>query len=321
MAPGSLPRTVDRRALLSRLAALGLGGAAAWAVRVQMAWPTPEVRFARGLSSGWIALPEPGGLIALPARIGWARVQAVVDSGAQYSAIDEHLADRLGLASATPFPMIAFGVSGTPRLTRSVRLDLDLQGVALKGLRAATLGLRSLSGLTRQPFSVLLGRDVLQGVVVEADFPSGRVAFHQARAWSPPPQAQRLPVRLHGSALMASVSVEGGPPVEVMVDTGATGPLALSEDTARAAGLLDGRPLRQGESVTIGGVGMDGVVSVRGLSFAGRELGRADVQIYRPASHAPVPAGLVGMGVLRRFHLAFDCAQGRLFVIPPQEGG
>jgi len=311
----------DRRTFLRRLAILGAGAAGYLIVRQQLVWPTPEIVLAQGRSSGWLATPKAGGLIALPARIGEAHVQAVVDSGAQYSAIDTGLAERLRLPAATPLPMIAFGVSGDPSVTRAVRLDASLGpgrgALAINGLRAATLDLRPLSGLTRQPFSLLLGRDFLRAVVIQADFPGRRVAFFTPQGWSPPADATPVPIRLEAGGPMAPVRIEDAPPIEVMVDTGATGALALSEASARTAGLFDGRPMRVGQSVTLGGVSQDGMVRARRMEFAGHTLFDLDVQVYRPAANAPVPDGLLGLGVLDRFHIALDLPGARLFLIGP----
>src|SRR5205814_1585973 len=157
----------------------------------------------------------------------------------------------------------------------------------LKGLRAAALNLQPLSRLTRQPFSLLLGRDFLHAVIAEADFPAGRAAFHAPSAWRPPLEARAVTVTSDAGALMVGVSVETAPPVQVMLDTGATGALALSEASARSVGLLDGRPLRSGASVTLGGVSEDGVALARRIAFAGRELADVEVQIYRPTAHGP----------------------------------
>jgi len=297
---------------------LGAGVAGYFAVRQQLIWPNPKVVFAGGDRSGWMDLPLPGGLIDLPARVGWTRVRAVVDSGAEYSAIDAGVAQRLALPAATPIPMVAFGVSGAPSLTRAVTLDADFGAFAVKGLRAATLNLQPLTGLTRQPFALLLGRDFLRSVIAEVDFPRGRAAFFAPAAWRAPADARSAAVRVQSGGLMVPVGIEGAPPVEVMLDTGATGALALSEETARSAGLLDGRPLRSGQSVTLGGVSQDGMVQAREIVFAGRRLADIEVQIYRPAANAPVPKGLLGLGVLQRFHLALDLAGGRLFLIGPE---
>jgi hypothetical protein len=70
--------------------------------------------------------------------------------------------------------------------------------------------------------------------------------------------------------------------------------------------------------VTLGGVSEDGMVVARQVVFAGHVIPDLEVQIYRPAAHAPVPGGLLGLGVLERFHLALDFAGGRLFLIGPE---
>jgi predicted aspartyl protease len=305
----------DRRGLLRRALVLGAGAAGFLALRRQLAWPTPRVSFGLGDWSGWIGLPLRDGLVQMAARIGGVEVQAVVDSGAQYSAIDSALASRLALPGATPLPIVAFGVSGDPSLTRAVALDVDLGALSVHGLRAAALSLAPLSGLTRQPFSLLLGRDLLRAATLEADFPGARAAFFRPEAWRPPAGALPVPVRLQSGALMTKVQVEQAAPVEVMVDTGATGALALSEETARTVGLLDGRPLRRGESVTLGGVSQDGMAHARQVTFGGHPIPHLEVQIYRPAPNSPAPAGLIGLGILSRFHLALDHAAGRLFLI------
>jgi predicted aspartyl protease len=305
----------NRRVVLSQLVALAAGATGFLAVRHLQHWPTPEVAFAGGgPSTGWLPLPLPGGLIDLPATVNGAHLRAIVDSGAQYSAIDADLAQRLALPSATPLPMLAFGVSGQPSVTRAVRADVDLGALRLRGLRVATLNLKPLSGLTRQPFSLLLGRDFLRAVVVDADFPRGRAAFTRPDAWRPPPGAVAAAARSADGALMIRVGVEDAAPVEVLLDTGATGALALSEAAAAATGLLDGRPLRPAQSVTLGGVGDDRIALARRVVFAGEDLRDVPVQIFTPAPHAPIPNGLVGLGVLRRFRVVLDHAGGRLFL-------
>jgi predicted aspartyl protease len=311
-----------RRTFLTQLALLGLGGAGLILARDKLVWPAPKVAFAGGAATtGWLQLPEPGGLVALVGRIQGTYLQVVVDSGAQYSAIDTGLAERLALPAASPIPMLAFGVSGQPSVTRSVKLDLDLGALQLLGLRAAALDLAPLSRLTRQPFAMLLGRDLLKTVVLEIDFPAARAAFHRRDGWRPDAGLREVAVRSASGALMAPVSVEDAAPLEVMVDTGATAPLALSAAAAKAAGVMDGRALRTGRSVTLGGVSQDRVVTARRLAFAGDGLADVEVQIYSPAVKGPIPQGLLGLGVLKRYRVVLDHGGGRLFVEGPVAAG
>jgi hypothetical protein len=82
---------------------------------------------------------------------------------------------------------------------------------------------------------------------------------------------------------------------------------------------MDGRERRTGQSVTLGGVTEDAMAPVAHVEFAGHVIRDLVVQIYRPAPNAPVPNGLLGLGVLERFHLALDLPGARVFLIGPEQ--
>jgi hypothetical protein len=307
-----------RRSLLGQLALLGVGGAAFLGLRNHLAWPEPEVAIrGSGPGTGWLPLSGRSRLVDLPAKIKGVWIRVVVDSGAQFSAIDSDLSLRLRLPSATPIPLVAFGVSGEPSVGRSVEVDLQVgeEGqLRLAKLRAATLNLRPLSGLTQQPFSMLLGRDFLRAVIADIDFPRRRIAFYRPQEWRPFESSRPAPVRSRAGALMTQVVIEAAPPIEVMVDTGATGSLALSEETARAAGLLSGRPVTAARSITLGGVSQDRLVEAELVRFAGEVFRNVDVQIYDPSLKGAIPDGLLGVGLLGRYRVGLDLASGRMLL-------
>ena len=309
---------VNRRALLRQLAILGAGLGAAWWVRERYLFPKPEVAFATGTSgTGWMPLPDPAGLVELQAHLRGVPIRVVVDSGAQFSAVDRMLAERLGLRPA-PIPMLAFGVSGQPEVTHTVALDLAIGGLQVQGLRAATLDLLSLSGVMRRPFAMLVGRDLLSVVAADIDWPNGRAALMRPEAFRAPPAARLAPTQSRNRALMTEVSIEGGAPVEVMVDTGATSEIALAEATAERLGLLDGRPTGTGRSVSLGGLSRDRVVRAASVEFAGRRLSDVEVQVFTPAMRGPLPDGLLGVGILRRYRVGLDLGAGRLWLTGPE---
>ncbi|MFC3067918.1 retroviral-like aspartic protease family protein [Phenylobacterium soli] len=305
-----------RRALLTRLTLLGAGLGAAWWLRERYLYPTPTVTFARGEATDWLAIPERGGLIELTARVRNIPIRVVVDSGAQFSAIDHRLADALRLKAA-PIPLVAFGVSGEPALTHTVSLDLTLGGMQVQGVRAATLDLVTLSGAIRRPFAMLIGRDVLRALTADIDWPGRRIRFVKPGAFQPPAGASVARARSQGGALMVPIAVEGRSPIEVMVDTGATAAVALAEKTAQALGLLNGRPVTTGRSVSLGGLSEDRVVRAAEVVFAGRRLTDVEVQIFTPAVQGPLPAGLLGVGILRQYRAAMDLEAGVLWLAPP----
>lgn len=307
----------SRRALLRHLTLLGAGLGVAWWVRERYLYPTPAVSFEGGVAeTGWLPLPSPAGLVELTAHVGRIPIRVVVDSGAQFSAIDRRLAERLGLKKA-PIPLIAFGVSGDPSLTHTVGLDLAIGPLRLQGLRAAALDLLTLSGAIRRPFAMLIGRDVLRALTLDVDWPNARARLVQPAAFRPPAGARVAPTRKTGGALMAPVAIEGAAPVELMVDTGATSEIALSQKTAKTLGLLDGRHVTTGRSISLGGVTEDLVLRAAKVEFAGRALQDVEVQVFEPAARGPLPAGLLGVGILRRYRAAMDLDKGALWLAAP----
>ncbi|WP_293905063.1 pepsin/retropepsin-like aspartic protease family protein [Phenylobacterium sp.] len=308
---------ISRRALISRAALLAAGGAGLWLVRDRLPWPPPRLAFANGRDTPWQRLPDRAGLIEIPVTVNGAAVRAVVDSGAQFTAIDAGLATRLPLPRIVAAPMLAYGVSGRPSLTHTVRLDLGVPGLAIPGLRAAALDLAAIAEASGRDFQVLIGRDVLSHVVVEADFPLGRARFLASGAYRPPRDAIAVPLRITGGGPMIPVQVEAAPAVDVLLDTGATGLLALSNAAARQAGLLaPGRQVSEGHSVSLGGLSPERLAVAQVVRIGGLALHDVGVQVYAPAANAPAPSGLLGTGLLRQFRMALDLAGQRLYLVP-----
>jgi len=199
-------------------------------------------------------------------------------------------------------------------VTRTVSLDVALPGLALKGVRAAMLELVTLSGMVRRPFSMLLGRDVLRAVTLDVDWPSRRLRFVKPGAFAPPLGAVTAAARLRGGALMVPVQIEGAPPVELMVDTGATSDIALSDKAAERLGLLSGRAVRSAPSVSLGGMSQDRLVRAKTVTFAGKAFHDVEVQVFNPSLDAALPDGLLGSGLLRASRVAIDLDAGVMWL-------
>lgn len=304
-----------RRGLLARLGLLATAGGALFMVRDRLPWPPVAPRFDNGRQTPWLPLPEHGGLIDIAASANGVPIRAVVDSGAQFSAIDRDLAQRLQLPRTVAAPILAYGVSGQPSLTHTVRFDLAVPGLAVPGLRAAALGLSAISSAAGRDFQLLIGRDVLRHVVLEADFPRARARFLARETFRPARDAMHIPLKRKGGAPMVPVQVEGAPPLDVLVDTGASGLLALSQNAARAAGLLaPGRQIDSAHSVSLGGLSLNRMVRASSVQVGGLTLRDADVQVYTPAANAPAPSGLLGAGLFHRYRIALDLGGDRLFL-------
>jgi predicted aspartyl protease len=310
---------ISRRSLLSQFGLLAIGGAAAWWLRDNVLWPSPRVVLADGQDgSGWLPFSHrEQGVVIVEALVNGAPVQVLVDSGAQTSVIDRGLAQRMQLPTAVAGPVVlAYGVSGGPQLGRAASIDLQLGAVSLQGLRAAVLDLAPISGASGRDFSLILGQDVLHALVADFDFPASRLAFHAPETYRLPDGAAPASARVRGREMLVPVTVETVS-LEVVLDTGASAALALSSETAEAAGLLTGRRVGYAPSITFGGLSHDRVVRVKSFAFAGRSYGEVPVHIYEP-SGARVPSGLLGVEALRPFRVILDTGRDRLHLVAPK---
>ena len=249
----------------------------------------------------------------LDGAVAGSPIRVLVDSGAQASAIDAGFASRLGLAAGLPLPVVAYGLGGGPSFTHTVGLDLDLGAFRVERIRAAVLNLAAISAFTDHPFDMLLGRDVLSSVILEVDYPRRRVAFVRHEAYAPPKTSVWAPVTRKSGGLLMAVSVEAGAPISALVDTGASGALALSDQAAAAAGLLDqARKLTSVRSIGIGGASVDRMVIAQEVRFAGFTLRDVQVSIFTAQSGSPLPDGLICAGLLKGFRVGLDHNDGAL---------
>lgn len=309
---------ISRRALIPRLALLTTAGAGLWLVRDRLPWLGPNITFADGKVTPWLPLVGRGVLLEVDATLNGAPVRALIDSGAQVSAVDSGLAARLALPRTTALPFLAYGVTGGPKVTHTVRLDLALPGLTITNLRAASLDLAGLADASGREFDILVGRDILSKVVLDVDPATHRVRLTSPTAYALPRGAVSIPLRMRQGAPHIVVIIEGAPTVEALVDTGAHSILALTTAAARETGLLAaGREQTETPSIGLGGVVVNRRARARSVRIAGLDLGETEVLIYRPGKQTPAPAGLIGSGFLRRYRYALDLPARRLILAPP----
>ena len=130
--------------------------------------------------------------------------------------------------------------------------------------------------------------------------------------WTPPSSLKPVPVTRAGKALQAGITLEGAT-VNAVIDTGASAVLAVTRETAEAAGLLDGRERTPGQSIVLGGTVRAETVVVRTLTI-GDDLHRdAEVAIYDDVAVPGFPKALIGMEAFAGRRLALDLGGPRLF--------
>jgi predicted aspartyl protease len=304
-----------RRGLLLRcgLLAAGLGGA--WVLRQRMVWPEPRPVFASGGQGEWLAFTSARDrLPTVEATVNGVATRALIDSGAQYSAMDTGLAAEAEVEGAWSPPMVAYGAGGNAQTGRMARIDVALGAVTIAGLRAAVLELGPLASTEGLGTPLILGHDVLSGLIVEIDVPRRRLRVLPPGTRTAS-DATVVPTREGPRATMATVVMEGAE-LEVVVDTGASGVLTLGEAEAERVGLLDGRALTSGRSVVLGGVIDARVAVARELRLGERVLTNVPVAIYRQQSLPALPAGLLGLGAFADQVMRLDIGGAGLTTAP-----
>ncbi|HEY0053527.1 MAG TPA: aspartyl protease family protein [Caulobacteraceae bacterium] len=306
----------SRRSFLSSLALLAGAGGAAWLLRERLM--RRDIAVEGPESSGPIQFASRRSPLAvIPVGLNGRVVPALVDSGAEYTVIDDAFARELALPSVWTPPLVAYGVGGGAQVGRGVGFDLKLGSLTLAGYRAVALTLGPISSIAGLSTPLVLGQDVLGALVADIDFPARSMAFHRPGTLAVPAGAIEAVARKNRRALEVSISVEDRP-VPVILDTGASAALSLSRATAQTAGLLDGRRLRETSTIVLGGVARRGSVEAETVRFAGEVLREVEVHIF-DASGAPIfPVGLLGVEALRRWRAILDLGAGRLHLVRSQ---
>ena len=309
---------ITRRAFFTQTGLLALGAGAAILLRDRVLWPPPRLIFPDNRQAppqiAFVSRSHDA-LAIIAASASGAPVRALIDTGAQISVIDRAFVETSGLGRRLGPPMIAYGVGGGAQIAQGVRLDVQLGDLTIRGLTAAIVDLGPLAAATGLATGLILGQDVISRLIVDIDFPHRRMALSPPQGFQRPSGVIAAPVRRHGRALNATVVVEGHP-VEVTLDTGASGLLSLSVGTARSIGLFDGRPQRTTASIVLGGMSQSPLLAVNRLDFAGRVWSDVDISLYTPPLALGFPNGLLGVEALRDYRAILDIGAGRLDLLP-----
>ncbi len=311
---------MNRRSVLFRAAGLAAVVGGAWWARETLFWPAPELAFAESGATPWLPYARRASVPTVRVRVDGREIIALIDTGAQYSVIDRRLVEALPERRRSLFdmPMVAYGVGGGTQMGRGTTVDIDLPGLTISRLRAAILDLGPLASADGLQTPLILGRDVLEHMVLALDPARRHVRLIAREAFVRPPDLAPATVQRSGGGLIAEVTVEGAV-VRAVVDTGASSLLALDETTAQAAGLLDGRPQEVGTSLVLGGAMQAAVVEARTVTFANHLYRGVQVGVFDQPPLPNFPGALVGMEAFGARRAAFDLGAGTLHVSRPMD--
>ncbi|NJC41205.1 putative aspartyl protease [Brevundimonas alba] len=309
---------MNRRNLLIRAAGLAAVVGGAWWARETLFWPAPDLTFDAGGATPWLPYARRANVPTIKVQVGGREVIALIDTGAQYSVIDRALVAALPPQQRALFemPLVAYGVGGGTQMGRGTTVNVRLPGLTIGKLRAAILDLGPLASEAGLKTPLILGRDVLEHLVLALDPQRRHVRLIAREAFVRPPDLAPAVVRRSGGGLIAQVTVEGVT-VDAIVDTGASSLLALDKATAQAAGLLNGRPQQTGTSLVLGGAMQAAVLEARTVTFADHLYRRVQVGVFDQPPLPNFPGALIGMEAFAGRRVALDVGAGTLHVSQP----
>jgi Aspartyl protease/PDZ domain len=244
---------------------------------------------------------------------GQGPIDLIFDTGSM-NIMSASLAKKLGLTVAGTGQLDA---GGGPVPAKTTIVDrVQIGGVTLHHQLFAVIDAPS----GQVDDFAFVGDQWLHRLPVRIDFDRQQITFYNPRYFNPPGKRPFIPVYFEGNAVVGKTSVDGIPAL-LTIDTGSIYSLFLDSSFVKEHDLV------HRYSATIHG-------------YAGRGLGGAESGFYtrvdalqfssftvkRPiavlldetqgsgASHDS--AGIVGLRILRRFTLLFDCPTGRLYMEP-----
>ncbi|MFY0398136.1 aspartyl protease family protein [Brevundimonas naejangsanensis] len=307
---------MNRRSLFIRAgAAVAAVGGGLW-LKDHVLWRRPGVTFGADGSSGWLQFVAPRTLLpTVSVRLAGRELTALIDSGAQYSVIDRRLVAELGLDRFFDMPLIAYGVDGRAQMGRGVTLDLTFGEARIDRLRAGILDLGPLSEEEGLGAPLILGQDLLMQAGLEMDLRRRRLRLFRKAQTELSPAYRAMPVRRAGTSLIADTVVEGVR-VQAVLDTGSSALLAVSEGVAQSAGLLDGRPEREGSSIVLGGVARARLIEAKSVALGSETWRDVTIAVYADRALPNYPDALLGMEAFAGRDIILNLGDGQLHLAP-----
>lgn len=252
-----------------------------------------------------------GDRLYVPARINGVATEAVLDSGAEATILDDDFAHRLATGKGRAVTARGSGGSAKAELVSGVRIEAA--GLTLDD---RTVGVLDLDDVGRRLFgrrlTAIVGRELFDASRLAIDIEGGRITAIQRTAR---PQGARLTLKSHRGIETVPVRVNGVP-VRAAFDLGNGSDVLIGREFANRLGLV-----RQVRSVERGG-GIGGEVKRRIVVLKSIRLGGVRLRNVRAAIDDQPDAADANIGVklLRRFRIVTDFAQ-RAVWLQPRRGG
>jgi predicted aspartyl protease len=243
----------------------------------------------------------------------------LLDSGAGMTVLDRAFAESAGLRAEGA--VAARGTGGVTEAGMVEGVTLQIGDLIIGPLTAAVIDLADVAQRIGRPMPVILGKEVFHAMVVDVDYPGARIRFLDPAKFRYEGPGHRLDLIAgeegHKSLLL---SMEGGEPVVVGLDTGQGNALSVFGHYAQERGFLTRRLLSESKGGGVGGTTISKTATLTSVTLAGFELKDVPVTIHQEnvkgAFDTKRQAGNLGAGLLNRFRVLFDYEHDALWLEP-----
>ena len=247
-----------------------------------------------------------GDRLYIPARINGVATEAVLDSAAEATIVDDEFAERIGALHGRSVTARGSGGETQAQLVENARIEAI--GVKLPDVTIAVIDLDDVGErLFGRKIEAIVGRELFDAARLSIDIERHSIST-APRAMRP--MGVRLPLRHHRGIETIPLTIEGGKPVQAEFDLGNGSDLLIGRAYAKRTGLLK-RAHSTERGGGIGGAVHRQIVTLKSVRLAGVTFRNVRAAIDEQPNAADAN---VGVKLLRQFHIVTDFAEGSVWL-------
>lgn len=251
-----------------------------------------------------------GDRLFIPVTVNGRQVEALLDSAAEATLVDDNLAKSLNLALTGGETVKGSGGEDEVRFTEGV--NIHAAETDLKGLTVAVLDLEDLSArLVGSKVQMILGREFFDAGRFWLDIERGTIRRLSSTAKA---KGMMLPLVTHRGIEGFPVTIEGHAGIQAAFDLGNGSEVLIGRQAADRLGIgAPGRVIERKKGGGIGGSIDRDIVMLSSITIAGKTF--TDVRAAIDEQDSPSDVN-IGVNILRHFVIVTDFPGHKLWLAP-----
>jgi hypothetical protein len=256
--------------------------------------------------------------------MGSRPLDVVLDSGASESIVTPHLAQELQLKTEETAAAAGPGTGGDSVLRMIHGATLTLGATTIAGQTIAALPIDYIAQQVGMPTDGIFGGNFFTRFVVDEDYAAHTVRLLDSATFAPSADFVSVPVNLGGNVAFTQLAFRAPDGSELLgiflIDSGLVGDLIFAEPFVKAhPAVLSGKRVDVPSVAAVGGKLQVQVGRIPTLTLGSFVL-KEPVAIFPSNAEGVLAnaqiAGILGNGVLKRFHVIFDWPHQRMLLAP-----